>query len=139
MILLGTYFANTSITTESQLYEKLLQWTQPTDPSTPPSPQLNQTISTILQLYPNGPSLGSPFGTGNETFGLSPIFKQEAAILGDLSMHATRRAWIMAASQAGVKTWGYLFTDNPPGKGALRAPFMGCEFLFLHTSCGLGK
>jgi hypothetical protein len=124
---LGTYFANTSISTESQLYETLLQWTQPTDLSTAPSAQLNQTINTILQLYPNDPSVGSPFNTGNETFGLSPIFKQEAAILGDLVMHSTRRAWIHAASQNGVKTWGYLFTDDPPGEGALRAPFMGCE------------
>lgn len=34
----------------------------------------------ILQLYPDVPSLGSPFGTGNNTFGLSSQYKRRAAI-----------------------------------------------------------
>ena len=34
----------------------------------------------ILRLYPDIPSLGSPFGTGNNTFGLSSQFKRYAAI-----------------------------------------------------------
>lgn len=33
-----------------------------------------------MDFYPDDPSLGSPFGTGNETFGLSPQFKQLAAL-----------------------------------------------------------
>ena len=41
---------------------------------------LTSAADMLLQLYPNEPALGSPFNTGNETFGLSPIFKQAAAI-----------------------------------------------------------
>lgn len=41
---------------------------------------LTSAVDQLLQLYPNEAALGSPFNTGNETFGLSPAFKQAAAI-----------------------------------------------------------
>jgi hypothetical protein len=36
---------------------------------------MNATIYHMMELYPDiaPPSLGSPFGTGNETFGLSSV------------------------------------------------------------------
>jgi hypothetical protein len=39
----------------------------PRDPS-------NETIARIYELYPNDTSLGSPYDTGNETFGLDPQY-----------------------------------------------------------------
>jgi hypothetical protein len=42
--------------------------------------ELIDVADILLQLYPNVPALGSPYNTGNETFGLSPVFKQVAAI-----------------------------------------------------------
>lgn len=33
---------------------------------------------------------------------------------GDLSFDSQRRSWIQAASGAGVKTYGYLFTQPQP-------------------------
>ena len=41
---------------------------------------LDNVVQNILRLYPDIPALGSPFGTGNETFGLSSVYKQAAAI-----------------------------------------------------------
>ena len=79
-----------------------------------PSVQLNKVVDELLELYPDIPALGSPFDTGNETFGLSSQFKRAAALLGDVSFQSQRRAWIQAASSRGVKTFGYLFTDNAP-------------------------
>ena len=38
------------------------------------------TLATALTLYPDIPELGSPFGTGNDTFGLSSQYKRYAAI-----------------------------------------------------------
>ncbi|KAF8951848.1 hypothetical protein BDZ97DRAFT_1683329, partial [Flammula alnicola] len=38
------------------------------------------TIERILQLYPDELALGSPFGTGNNTFGLSSEYKRFSAI-----------------------------------------------------------
>ncbi|KXN81464.1 Lipase 2 [Leucoagaricus sp. SymC.cos] len=48
---------------------------------------LESTIDKILQLYPDIPALGSPFNTGNNTFGLLTQFKHAAAILGDTAFH----------------------------------------------------
>jgi hypothetical protein len=79
-----------------------------------PSLQLDDAVDKLLQLYPDIPALGSPFDTGNETFGLSSQFKRAAALFGDLTFQSQRRAWIQAASNRGVKTFGYLFTDHPP-------------------------
>ena len=69
-------------------------------------------LGTLLTLYPDDPTVGSPFGTGNETFGLSSQFKRASALLGDVSFQAPRRAWIQAAASAGVTTYGYLFADQ---------------------------
>ncbi|KIK65979.1 hypothetical protein GYMLUDRAFT_158288 [Collybiopsis luxurians FD-317 M1] len=83
--------------------------------------QLEAAADRLLELYPDIPALGSPFNTGNETFGLSQGFKRAAAIDGDISFHSQRRLWIQTASNAGVKTFGYLFTqpqpENPPFLG----------------------
>ncbi len=74
--------------------------------------QLEQDIETLLALYPDDPALGSPFGTGNETFGLDSEYKRVAALVGDVMTQAPRRAWIQAAAAAGVATYCYTFTDQ---------------------------
>ncbi|KAK1220999.1 hypothetical protein PQX77_016212 [Marasmius sp. AFHP31] len=49
-----------------------------------PSPRgddvLRRSLTKLLQLYPDDPSVGSPFDTGDETFGLNQEFKRYAAI-----------------------------------------------------------
>lgn len=42
--------------------------------------QFAEGIEEMLELYPDIAALGSPFGTGNETFGLSSQYKRYAAI-----------------------------------------------------------
>ncbi|KIL63619.1 hypothetical protein M378DRAFT_660840 [Amanita muscaria Koide BX008] len=86
------------------------------------SPQTLQShIQTLLQLYPDIPGLGSPYNTGNNTFGLSSVYKQFAAIFGDLVFQSQRRFWSQEYSNAGIKTYGYLFTEpqtsSPPVLG----------------------
>jgi acetylcholinesterase len=34
----------------------------------------------VMSLYPNNPSAGSPFDTGNETYGTGPGYKRGSAI-----------------------------------------------------------
>jgi hypothetical protein len=70
---------NPSISSEAQIRATFIA--NLSHPALPTS-VLNQTISQILLLYPDDPALGSPFNTGNETFGLSPEFKRAAAIGG---------------------------------------------------------
>ncbi|KAE9397229.1 esterase 1 [Gymnopus androsaceus JB14] len=94
--------------------------------------QLESAAAKVLQLYPDIPALGSPFNTGNDTFGLSPGFKRAAAIDGDISFQSQRRFWIQTASNAGVKTFAYLFTqpqpENPPFLGVSH----GSEILYVY-------
>ncbi|KAF9257010.1 esterase 1 [Marasmius fiardii PR-910] len=96
------------------------------------SPQLNVVADQILQLYPNAPALGSPFNTGNETFGLNSQYKRAAAILGDVMFHSVRRLWSQTAARAGIKSYGYLFTGPyldifPPERGVPH----GAELLYV--------
>ncbi|KAL1695336.1 Alpha/Beta hydrolase protein [Schizophyllum commune] len=73
--------------------------------------QLDKHVSKILELYPNDPSLGSPYNTGNETFGLSAQYKRLASIMGDINFESQRRLWQEQTAADGVASYGYLFTD----------------------------
>ena len=64
-------------------------------------------------MYPNNPALGSPFGTGNETFGLDPLYKLTSAVFGDMTFQASRRRWIQAAAAAGVAAAAAGGRDSP--------------------------
>ncbi|KAK0447172.1 extracellular triacylglycerol lipase precursor [Armillaria borealis] len=67
-------------------------------------------LDRLLELYPDDPSLGSPYGTGNETFGHPVGWKRVASM--NLTFDAQRRTWTQTAAQAGVKAYGYQFAGN---------------------------
>ena len=90
------------------------------------SAQLKLDIETLLELYPDDPTAGSPFGMGNETFGLGSEYKRMAAVVGDVMTQAPKRAWIQAAAEAGVATYGYVFADQT---AAVAKPSLGGETL----------
>ncbi|KJA13649.1 hypothetical protein HYPSUDRAFT_195686 [Hypholoma sublateritium FD-334 SS-4] len=113
----GTFFTPATALTEADIRASLIF---NLTPSVVPESVLQSTVDRILELYPDDPSLGSPFNTGNNTFGL-PGFKRAAAIFGDYLFQSQRRTWIQAASRFGVKTFGYLFTQPQP----TLAPFLG--------------
>ena len=73
----GTFFTNRSINSDKEVYGLILASLSP--PTVAPS-LLDDVVTNLLRLYPDVPALGSPFGTGNETFGLSSVYKQRAAI-----------------------------------------------------------
>ncbi|KAI0787601.1 extracellular triacylglycerol lipase precursor [Fomes fomentarius] len=134
----GTFFTPEDIATEEDLKQLLLLDDQPFGQV---SKELEQDMQTILQLYPDDPALGCPFGTGNETFGLSSQYKRASAIMGDSTTTGTRRQWIQAASAAGVKAFGYLFADQnavaDPKKGVthkVEVPYVYREPSILTSS-----
>jgi hypothetical protein len=49
-------------------------------PSPLGSDALSAGVDKVMSLYPDDPSLGSPFGTGNETFGAGPGYKRGSAV-----------------------------------------------------------
>ncbi|KAE9385803.1 hypothetical protein BT96DRAFT_981948 [Gymnopus androsaceus JB14] len=118
----GTVFTQPSYNYTTELIESIIiaNYSPPAVESVSES-QLENATKEILELYPAIPALGSPFNTGNDTFGLSPGFKRASAIIGDLLWHSQRRFWIQTASNAGVKTFGYLFTQPQPED----PPFLG--------------
>jgi hypothetical protein len=73
----GTFFLPTTINSEQQIHEYLIANYSP--PLVTPT-KLEQAVGKILELYPDVPALGSPFNTGNNTFGLSSSFKRVSAI-----------------------------------------------------------
>jgi acetylcholinesterase len=42
--------------------------------------KLKRAVKTLLGLYPDDPVLGSPYGMGDETFGLDKAFKRLSSI-----------------------------------------------------------
>ncbi|KAF5353626.1 hypothetical protein D9757_012454 [Collybiopsis confluens] len=118
----GTLFTPPTGNYTADLIKQLIitNFTPPAVPSVTEA-QLEAAATRLLELYPDVPALGSPFNTGNDTFGLSPGYKRASALEGDVSFQSQRRLWIQTASKAGVKTFGYLFTqpqpENPPFLG----------------------
>ena len=100
----GTIFTPTSIPDNPSLAAVGFSTLQPGG--------LSQNIlqEVFGSVYPNIPSQGSPFGTGNETFGLSPVFKQAAAIIGDAAFQAPRRWFLRQANAQNFdEKWSYHF------------------------------
>ncbi|KAJ7584694.1 extracellular triacylglycerol lipase precursor [Mycena floridula] len=128
----GTLFTppNLNFTTEL-INAALVSGFSPTvagvDPST-----LTASVAKLLELYPDDPAVGSPFNTGNETFGLSPGYKRFSALEGDISFQSQRRLWIQTAANAGVKTFGYLFTEPTSGLAPSLGVDHSSEVLFVY-------
>ncbi|KAG5635942.1 hypothetical protein H0H81_009591 [Sphagnurus paluster] len=73
----GTIFTPRTIGTESQIRDYIIANYSPPAVTVQ---TLAKTADELLRLYPNDPAQGSPFNTGSETFGLSPVYKQTAAL-----------------------------------------------------------
>lgn len=92
------------------------------EPGGLPIPVITELLTSV---YPNDPAQGSPYNTGNETFGLGPRYKQVASIFGDIAFQAPRRYLLEQASAYGLgQSWNYLWTsarDFPPRVGVPHA------------------
>jgi len=77
--LLGTYFIprNANMDYGEQSFRQAIVGTLSPPDVSPET--LNEAVNRILELYPDNPALGSPFNTGNETFGLPQGYKRWAA------------------------------------------------------------
>ncbi|KAG8705895.1 hypothetical protein FRC09_002703 [Ceratobasidium sp. 395] len=74
----------------------------------------NETaVRELLKYYPADPAAGSPYNTGNETFGQGAEFKRYASIFGDLFFQAPRRYHLRMAVRHKVKSWTYMFAERP--------------------------
>ncbi|KAF8600256.1 alpha/beta-hydrolase [Ceratobasidium sp. AG-I] len=72
----------------------------------------------LLKLYPTDLAAGSPYGTGNQTFGLAPQYKRLTSVVGDLIFQASHRDHVRTTTKFGVNTWSYMFTETIPSSEA---------------------
>ncbi|KAJ7507024.1 esterase 1 [Mycena galericulata] len=124
----GTLFTDTTVNSTEEILQAFVSMSSPSISST----TLENSVEILLQLYPDIPALGSPFSTGNDTFGLSPQYKRAAAIGGDLNFQSQRRLWIETAANAGVKTFGYLFTEPQPNSSPALGVFHSSEIVYVY-------
>ncbi|CEL60879.1 hypothetical protein RSOLAG1IB_04118 [Rhizoctonia solani AG-1 IB] len=74
---------------------------------------MNTTIvEQLLNYYPTDPGAGSPYNTGNNTFGKATQYKRAASVIGDLIFEASRRDFLQAATKLGVPSWSYQFAQT---------------------------
>ncbi|OBZ76232.1 Lipase 2 [Grifola frondosa] len=106
----GTTSVQQNTSSDADIIDFMYTNFMPRNVDTPPA-SLTAAANNLLVLYPDIPALGSPYNTGNETFGLSPEYKRLSSIAGDVFFQALRRTWIQTASGVGVKAFAYLFAD----------------------------
>jgi len=121
---------------------------------------LSAGVVKVMSLYPDDPSAGSPFGTGNETFGTGPGFKRGAAICtsssssyfaalwkptfafaltlllvedGDLLFQAPRRSLSQTAL---APSYAYIFTDHQPDANPVLGVNHSAELPYLFGAFG---
>ena len=73
-------------------------------------PQYNKNITNavaqrLLELYPNDPAQGAPYGTGDD-FQYTPMYKRVASFDGDINVDAVRRFLTRELSPR-QDVWGY--------------------------------
>jgi hypothetical protein len=73
----GTGFASQQPLTDEALKAMFIETN--TSPGDSPG-ALDVVIDKLLELYPADPAVGSPYGTGNELFGLPISYKRHASI-----------------------------------------------------------
>ena len=72
----GTFFIPPDITDGD-----ISAWLNANATPSPAGPgDLKAAVQKVLSLYPDDPRAGSPFGTGNQTFGTGTGYKRMAAI-----------------------------------------------------------
>ncbi|KAJ2932843.1 hypothetical protein H1R20_g4252, partial [Candolleomyces eurysporus] len=107
----GTSFSSRESLSNQALKDDLVALSSPRSGS---QDALGAALDQILILYPEDPSVGSPYGTGDELFGFPPSYKRHSSIIGDIVFDAPRRMLSEVAAKAGVKSYGYLFTHPQP-------------------------
>ncbi|KAK0438131.1 extracellular triacylglycerol lipase precursor [Armillaria borealis] len=78
-------------------------------------------MDELMNLYPDDPAEGSPYNTGNETFGLSPGFKRNICnpyepdlLMSSVTWHSPPKDvfGVKLPADAGVKSYAYRFAER---------------------------
>ncbi|KAG9118566.1 hypothetical protein FRC07_006866, partial [Ceratobasidium sp. 392] len=135
----GTVFLNPQ---QPQTEQDLINWLTAQSPGLYFGISNATAVKELLKFYPIDPAAGSPYGTGNETFGLAAQYKRLASVVGDLIFQASRRDFLRTATKFGVKAWSGLFTEviNPVGNeqyGVYHSGELVYVYQVVHTTPGI--
>ncbi|KAF8608657.1 alpha/beta-hydrolase [Ceratobasidium sp. AG-I] len=124
----GTLFVNgTSINTD----QDIINWLTARFPGLYFGITDVSAIRELLKHYPDAPTAGSPYGTGDETFGQGAQYKRFASLFGDLLLQAPRRHHLRAAQKHGVPAWSYILSEGVPGIPPLFGTHHGGDIPFV--------
>ena len=119
----GSAFGVRGLDNETALIESLLA----------SYPLTNESASTILENYPDDPSIGCPFHTGDGLLSTGAQDKRSLAIYGDITMHAPRRA--LAETMAKHKdVFSYRF-DQIPDNATIETGVSHFQEVTLRYTC----
>jgi hypothetical protein len=59
-------------------------------PNVTPGSVLDSVAAKVLELYPADPAVGSPYGTGDELFGLPASYKRHASLSTSIHIRSVR-------------------------------------------------
>lgn len=81
-------------------------------------------MSQLLDVYPNDPAKGAPYGTG-DLYVLTPMYKRLASIAGDAGVDAVRRLFTRTFAANGQDVWAYRESIHVISRrsGSLNFPF----------------
>ncbi|KAF8608649.1 alpha/beta-hydrolase [Ceratobasidium sp. AG-I] len=116
----GTLFVNSSLMNTEQ---DIVNWLGAQFPGLNIGITNVPLLRDLLRFYSVSPAAGSPYGTGNETFGQGTQFKRFASIFADILIHAPRRDHLKTATKFGLKSWSY--SMKQPGLGFV--PLFGVQ------------
>ncbi|OAA42043.1 sterol esterase carbohydrate esterase family CE10 [Beauveria brongniartii RCEF 3172] len=105
----GTLFSlinqlNLTTTEDIKEYFKTYWWPAVTE----------QQLNRLMELYPQDPTKGSPYGTGL-LYAIPPQYKRLSSLIGDYSFEAQRRALLQKVA---APKWNYLIEASIPLRGA---------------------
>ncbi|KAL0569134.1 hypothetical protein V5O48_012835 [Marasmius crinis-equi] len=84
-----------------------------------------QTADRVLEAYLDIPALGSPFGSGNNTFGLWEGYKRAAAVVGDAIFQSHRRVLLgQLAQRPEGQAYSFIFAEDNDGVITIPSDFI---------------
>ncbi|GAA6023880.1 hypothetical protein JCM10207_000514 [Rhodosporidiobolus poonsookiae] len=93
----------------------------------------NSTVDTLLSAYPDDPSLGCPFETGDLVLPSGLQDKRAKAMAGDFSMHAGRRRLSQAMAEKDVPVYSYRFNQPAQNSTVLQGVLHFVEVAYVFS------
>ncbi|QRV73105.1 Carboxylesterase family [Ceratobasidium sp. AG-Ba] len=132
----GTVFVNGTVSNTEQ---DNLNWVTAHFPGLTFGISNAAAVRTLLKYYPTSQAAGSPYNTGNETFGQGSQYERFGSVVNNIAFQAPRRDHLTTATRFGVNTWSYMMVESPVNFYSLYGISHGEEILFVMQTASITK